>query len=108
MRIFVIIVYILLYPITLFSQELKVQSFEETPNDLTARTQEKLDVNGNASAVVKVGIPLENVVFKACMIGTISIPGEYIVYMPAGASKITVQHKESKVLVYESSRSRKY
>ena len=89
-----------LFPITLYSQELKVKSFEETPNDLTARTQEKLDVNGNACAVVKVAIPLEDVFFKGWVIETISTPGEYIVYMPAGASKITIQHKSIVPFLY--------
>ena len=40
--------------LNVFPQELKVKIFEETPNDLTARTQEKLDVNGNACAIVNI------------------------------------------------------
>lgn len=94
------VIYFLFLSMTLNSQEIKVKSFEETPNDLIARTQEKLDANGNACAVVRVGIPLEDVVFKGWVIETISTPGEYIVYMPAGASKITIQHKSIVPFVY--------
>lgn len=51
----------LCHALIVFPQDLKVRCVEETPNDLTARTQEKLDVKGNASAVIKVGIPLGTV-----------------------------------------------
>jgi hypothetical protein len=37
------VIYFLFLSMTLNSQEIKVKSFEETPNDLIARTQEKLD-----------------------------------------------------------------
>lgn len=75
------------------AQEVVVKSFEYLQTDLTARTKEKLDANGNSCALVKVGIPLEDVLFKGWVVETVSTPGEYLVYMPEGATKITMQHK---------------
>jgi hypothetical protein len=83
------------------AQEVEVKSFEYIQTDLTARTQEKLDANGNACAVVKVDIPLEDVVFKGWVIETVSTPGEYLVYMPEGSTKITMQHKTLTPFTYE-------
>ncbi len=83
------------------AQEVVVKSFDYLQTDLTARTQEKLDANGNSCAVVKVDIPLEDVVFKGWVVETISTPGEYLVYMPEGATKITMQHKTLTPFTYE-------
>ena len=99
-RIFIFI-FISCISVPLLSQEVVVRSFEELPNDLTARTQEKMDVNGNACAVVKVDIPLEDVLFKGWVVETVSTPGEYLVYMPSGSTKLTLQHKSLTPFVYE-------
>ena len=82
-------------------QEVVVKSFENLQTDLTARTQQKLDANGNPCAVVKVDIPLEDVVFKGWVVESVSTPGEYLVYMPEGATKITLQHNSFTPYTYE-------
>ena len=44
----------LLLSLDAIGQEVIVKSFENLQTDLTARTQERLDANGNPCAVVKV------------------------------------------------------
>jgi hypothetical protein len=87
------------------AQEVVVKSFDCLQTDLTARTQERLDANGNPCAVVKVDIPLEDVVFKGWVVETVSTPGEYLIYMPEGTSKITIQHKNLTPFTYEFGKS---
>ena len=59
------------------SQEIAVKSFAELPQDLAARTQEKQDANGNACALVKVVMPIQDVTFEGWVVEQQYTPGEY-------------------------------
>ena len=85
------------------SQEIAVKSFAELPQDLAARTQEKQDANGNACALVKVVMPIQDVTFEGWVVEQQYTPGEYWVYMPEGTSKVKIKHKDLTPLVYEFS-----
>lgn len=98
-----LIIYLLLFLGTTpaMGQEIAVTSFAELPQDLAARTQEKQDANGNACALVKVVLPLKDATFEGWVVEQQYTPGEYWVYMPEGATKVTVKHAEMPPTVYE-------
>ncbi|MGN0257838.1 MAG: PEGA domain-containing protein [Bacteroides sp.] len=78
-----------------FAQELKVKSFVQVPEDIIARTYPRNDMNDNLCAVIRVGIGLQGVKFSGNVIGEpIYEPGEYIVYVPEGNTKIKVLHAD--------------
>jgi len=82
--------------ISLNAQEIKVKSMELLQTDLSARTQTRLDINGNPCALVKVVVPsVEGMQFEGWVIGEVQYkPGEYQVYVPAGAKKIQFRHPD--------------
>lgn len=75
--------------------EIKVKSIEVVASDLTARTNPRTDANGEFCALVRVVIPaLKGMQFKGWVTGEVEYqPGEYHVYVPAGAKKITFMHE---------------
>ena len=76
------------------AQEIKVKSMEPLPSDLTARTNPRMDANNEPCALVKVVIPsVEGMQFEGWVVGNVQYkPGEYQVYVPAGAKKIQFRH----------------
>lgn len=86
--------FILLSTLT-FGQKMTVESFEELPLDIIARTNVRLDNNDVPAAVVRVRIVLQDVVFKGAVIGEpVYGIGEYLVYLADGTKKFTVHHKD--------------
>lgn len=72
----------LLFSITAFSQEYRVESFEIVPTDLTARTNPRIDNNGNKCAVVKVYADDKIATVRGNVVGEIeSIGMEKIIYL---------------------------
>ena len=72
-----------------------VESFEELPQDIIARTNGRIDHNDVPAAVVRVRIVLQDVVFKGAVIGEpVYGIGEYLVYLADGTKKFTVHHKD--------------
>ena len=70
------------------AQEMTVMSFNSLPQDLSARTHSRTDLNGDACALIKVQIPeLNNVIFEGSIVDTEYTPGEYLVYVPKGTKK---------------------
>lgn len=100
-----LLIYLLLFLGTApaIGQEIAVKSFAELPQDLAARTQEKQDANGNACALVKVVMPVQDVTFEGWVVDQQYTPGEYWVYMPEGTSKVKIKHKDLMPLTYEFS-----
>lgn len=85
---------LLLLPTTLQAQELSVKSFTESPNDLTARIENRTDNNGVPCAVVKVLLAAEGAQFDGMVVGEPKTKtGEYAVFMANGAKKLTVRLK---------------
>jgi len=97
------IVFLLMLCTCLFAnaQEVIIKEFKELSQDLAARTNEKLDANGNACALVKVVIPMQDVQFEGWVIDQQYTPGEYWVYLPEGAPKLKIKHSDLTPLVYE-------
>lgn len=97
------IVFFLMLCTCLFAnaQEVIVKEFKELSQDLAARTNEKLDANGNSCALVKVVIPKQDVQFEGWVIDQQYTPGEYWVYLPEGAPKLKIKHSDLTPLVYE-------
>ena len=86
--------FILLSTLT-FGQKMTVESFEELPQDIIARTNGRIDNNDVPAAVVRVRIVLQDVVFKGAVIGEpVYGIGEYLVYLADGTKKFTVHHKD--------------
>ena len=79
---------------SVFAQKLTVESFKLAPNDLTAQTQPRKDLNNLNCALIKVGIALDGVKFDGSIMGEpVQKLGEYWVYMPKGVSMLQVLHK---------------
>lgn len=84
-------IFVILFCIKVNAQELTVKSFTEQTNDLTARSNPREDLNGNPCALVKVRMAVDNATFKGMVIGDVDYRnGEYYVYMPDGAKKLSV------------------
>ena len=76
---------LLLFSISVCSQELHVKSFGIAESDLSAQIQSRKDLNDKNCALVKVGIGLQGVQFEGNVVGqVVNNVGEYWVYMPQG------------------------
>ena len=79
------------------AQNLKVESFKELPNDLTANTfgTAKEDQNGDVCALIKVVAPEQDFLFDGGSLGIEAVEpkaGEIWVYVPRRAQKVTISH----------------
>ena len=84
---------LLLFPISVCSQELHVKSFGIAESDLSAQIQSRKDLNDKNCALVKVGIGLQGVQFEGNVVGqVVNNVGEYWVYMPQGSRMLKVKH----------------
>jgi len=74
------------------AQRLSVDRFEEKPNDITARTNPRQDINGNDCALVKVQLAAANAVFDGNVIGDVAYETSlYMVYMSQGSKRVTIR-----------------
>lgn len=84
---------LLLFSISVCSQELHVKSFGIAESDLSAQIQSRKDLNDKNCALVKVGIGLQGVQFERNVVGqVVNNVGEYWVYMPQGSRMLKVKH----------------
>lgn len=84
---------LLLFSISVCSQELHVKSFGIAESDLSAQIQSRKDLNDKNCALVKVGIGLQGVQFDGNVVGqVVNNVGEYWVYMPQGSRMLKVKH----------------
>ena len=84
---------LLLFSISVYSQELHVKSFGIAESDLSAQIQSRKDLNDKNCALVKVGIGLQGVQFEGNVVGqVVNNVGEYWVYMPQGSRMLKVKH----------------
>lgn len=88
--------------ITLSAQEISVSSFRPLPEDMTARTlAPERDVNGELTALIKVVTIESGFVFEGGSLGIAKAEqkeGEWWVYVPDGARKITIRHPRLGIL----------
>lgn len=76
-----------------YSQKMQVESFKKAENDLSAQAQSRKDLNDKNCALIKVGIGLQNVQFEGNVVGNVANNiGEYWVYMPQGSRMLKVKH----------------
>ena len=95
MRKLSIFVFFILLSTLTFGQKMTIESFEELPQDIIARTNARTDNNDVPAAVVRVRIVLQDVVFKGAVIGEpVYGIGEYLVYLANGTKKFAVHHKD--------------
>ena len=89
-------VFFSLLAISSYAQEIKLKSFSVAERDLLARTHERLDLEEEPCAAVRVTVPKANQFrFEGNVVGEpIYSPGEIIVYMPAGSNTLTVKSEE--------------
>ncbi len=94
---------ILIFAFTISNaQNINVKTFRSLPNDQTARVHEpEIDQNGEKCALIKVVTNQKGFVWEGGTLGITKVEsktGEYWVYIPRGAKKITIKHDKLGVL----------
>lgn len=85
-------------------QRAQVTDFYANGMDLTAQQTryQRLDVQGNKCALIRVQVIADNVIARGSVIGdVVKFPGEYWVYMPGGAKMVKIQSDNFLPLMYE-------
>lgn len=91
-----LIILVLCFSSTMFSQNLIVKSFEKNESDLSARVTERLDNNDTPCALIKVQSVLSNLIFEGNIIGDVeNKTSEYWVYLTEGTKRLTIRHKDN-------------
>lgn len=86
--------FLLISSVSISAQEFKVESMTIAEGDLSAATSQRLDLNGSPCALVKVQVPLRDVVFEGNVIGEpLYRGGEYWVYMTPNSKFLNVKHE---------------
>ena len=75
-------------------QEFQVRSFRLAANDISAVKYQRLDLNGNPCALIKVGLGVQGAKFPSTeVVGDVKFDtGEYWVYVVDGTKKLKVMH----------------
>lgn len=77
-----------------YSQRLVVKSFEEKPDDISARIYERLDYNQTPCALMKVISVVDELEFEGNLIEPVEPKtSEYWLYMSAGSKRLKIRHK---------------
>ena len=99
----IILLFMWLLSVQLHAQEVKVKSFEKLERDLIARTQERLDLNDEPCAVVRVTVPrVKELTFEGNIIGdVIYTPGEAIVYLADLSKSLVIKSENFGTLNYQ-------
>lgn len=85
------------------AQDVKVTAFQRMDRDLMARTQERLDLNDDPCAIVRISVAdVKEYTFEGNIIGDVIYKtGEAIVYMTQGSRNITIKSDKFGSLRYE-------
>ena len=84
---------LLVISIKTYAQDLSVRSFNVDLTDQTANVKERLDLNKQPCGLIKVSLPLQNVVFEGDIIGNVEYSaGEYHVYVIDDTEMLTIKH----------------
>lgn len=85
-----------------YSQKsLKVSDFRLDPQDITALTFLKKDINGTPCGLIKIGLPVPNATFDGSIISSEYKNGEWWVYMCKGAKWIKIMTPNYPPLEFE-------
>ena len=78
------------------AQVLKVMSFRLATNDISAVKYQRLDLNGQSCALIKVGLGVQGAKFPGTeVVGDVKFDtGEYWVYVVDGTKKLKVMHND--------------
>jgi len=92
----ILLLFFLLFTASIFAQNMAVKSFEKVANDMTARIDaKKIDQNGDVCAIIKVETTQTGFSWESDALGIVAaIPkvGEYWLYIPYGAKRLTIKH----------------
>ncbi|MCD4772243.1 MAG: PEGA domain-containing protein [Bacteroidales bacterium] len=102
MKTFLSIVLTFLLFVSSLQAQIAVESFRVLPTDQTARiTDPVIDQNGDKCALIKVVTNQTGFAWEGGMLGITKVEkktGEFWVYLPHGAKKITIKHEQLGVL----------
>jgi|GEM_PF-1329822 len=91
-KVLLVFIFVLLVS-DLLAQDFHVRSFEYVQNDLSARMYERVDINGEPCALIKVALPIDGAIFSGNTVEPIERKGgEYWVYMTKGSKLLKIKH----------------
>lgn len=77
---------------TINAQDISVQSFSMVETDLSAKINQRKDLNGIPCALIKVSLPIANAQFEGNIIGNCEFKtNEYWVYVTNGSKKLIIK-----------------
>lgn len=99
MRLWLLITIMICAVADVAAQNMRVLSMTPTMEVITAQRQRK-DLNGNKCALVRVQIPVEDVMFEGSVMGDVEFSYcEHLVYMPPGTKMLKIKCKGYKPLM---------
>ena len=92
---FIILLIIICIGMTNHINAFIVKSIDELKNDISARTNSRVDKNNNPCALVRLNLPtLDQLTFGNMVVGEVSqLPGEYILYLSPDTKQLTYSVK---------------
>lgn len=101
MKKLILLMFIGILPSALFAQ-IQVESIVESPMDLTASTQKRLDLTGKPCALVKVEMRSPQAKFQGNVIGDVAYnTSEYLVYVSPGTKILKMLHPEQNPIIID-------
>jgi hypothetical protein len=96
MKYFILNTLLVLFSVSLFAQEFDIREFKADPNDMAARRFEKLDVNGNVSALIKITTNIKGMQFdsNSGIVDIVHQPDGYWVYVVPDERRIKLMAKD--------------
>ena len=93
----------LLFCAVLHAQELKIEPLEKLERDLMPRTHERLDLNDEPCAILRVSVAdVKDYTFEGNIVGDIIYnSGEAIIYMPGRTRNITIKSEKFGTIRYD-------
>jgi|AntRauTorcE11898_2_1112593.scaffolds.fasta_scaffold04834_3 formylglycine-generating enzyme required for sulfatase activity len=90
---FILLAFMLLFAFQAVADEFEVKSFEKDENDLAARRYERMDINGEPCALVKIKTDLDGLGFESGVgiVGDVEYKeGQYWVYLVSGERRLSI------------------
>ncbi len=99
MKRFLTLLILLIVCCSAYAQKMSVASFERLDNDLDARVYSpREDFNGSLAALIKIETTVKGLFFEGGSLGIVDVDDSQIaetwVYIPYGATKITIKHPQ--------------
>lgn len=104
MKKIILIMLLGIFPSVLFAQ-IQVEAIVESPMDLTASTQKRVDLNGAGCALVKVEMKSPQAQFQGNVVGDVAYnTSEYLVYVSPGTKILKMLHPEQNPIIIDFSK----